>query len=69
MAGGGVRGGQKYGKTDATGEEVIENKVSVPDFNATIAYALGLPLDHIVHSPSGRPFTVADKGKPITAIF
>jgi len=69
MAGGGVRGGQKYGKTDATGEEVIENKVSVPDFNATIAYALGLPLDHIVHSPSGRPFTVADKGKPVTAIF
>jgi len=69
MAGGGVRGGQKYGKTDATGEEVIENKVTVPDFNATIAYALGLPLDHIVHSPSGRPFTVADKGKPVTAIF
>ncbi len=69
MAGGGIRGGQKYGKTDAGGEEVIENKVSVPDFNATIAYALGLPLDHIVHSPSGRPFTVADKGKPVTAIF
>lgn len=69
MAGGGIRGGQKYGKTDATGEEVVENKVSVPDFNATIAYALGLPLDHIVHSPSGRPFTVADKGKPVTAIF
>jgi hypothetical protein len=69
LAGGGVHGGQKYGKTDATGEEVVENKVSVPDFNATIAYALGLPLDHIVHSPSGRPFTVADKGKPITALF
>ncbi|MBI3856599.1 MAG: DUF1501 domain-containing protein [Planctomycetes bacterium] len=69
MAGGGIRGGQKYGKTDATGEEVVENKVSVPDFNATIAYALGLPLDHIVHSPSGRPFTVADKGKPVTALF
>jgi uncharacterized protein (DUF1501 family) len=69
LAGGGVQGGRKFGKTDATGEEVIENKLSVPDFNATIAYALGLPLDHIVHSPSGRPFTVADKGKPVTALF
>jgi len=69
MAGGGIKGGLKYGKTDATGEEVIEGKMSVPDFNATIAYGLGLPLDHIVHSPSGRPFTVADKGKPVTELF
>jgi uncharacterized protein (DUF1501 family) len=69
MAGGGIKGGLKYGKTDATGEEVIEGKMSVPDFNATIAYGLGLPLDHIVHSPSGRPFTVADKGKPVTDLF
>ena len=69
LAGGGVRGGQKYGKTDATGSEIIENPVSVPDFNATIAYALGLPLDHTVYSASGRPFTVADKGQPVTALF
>jgi len=69
MAGGGIQGGRKYGKTDATGEEVVEGKMSVPDFNATIAYGLGLPLDHIVHSPSGRPFTVADKGKPVTDLF
>jgi hypothetical protein len=69
MAGGGIKGGLKYGKTDATGEEVVEGKMSVPDFNATIAYGLGLPLDHVVHSPSGRPFTVADKGKPVTDLF
>ena len=35
------------------------------DFNATIAYALELPLD----SPAGRPFTAARMGKPITALF
>ncbi len=69
LAGGGIKGGQTYGKTDATGEEVIENKVSPEDFNATIAYALGLPLDHVLYSPSKRPFTVAHKGKPITQIF
>lgn len=69
LAGGGIKGGRKYGKTDADGREVVENKVSVPDFNATIAYAVGLPLEQVVHSPSGRPFTVADKGKPVTALF
>jgi hypothetical protein len=41
----------------------------VPDFNATIAYALGLPLDQIVYSASKRPFTVADKGQPIMSLF
>ena len=66
--GGGVQGGQIYGKTDK-GIEVTENKVSIPDFNATIAYALGLPLDTVIYSPSKRPFTVADKGQPLTAIF
>jgi len=69
LAGGGIKGGQKYGKTDAEGKEVVENKVNVPDFNATIGHAVGLPLEHVVHSPSGRPFKVADKGKPITALF
>lgn len=69
LAGGGIKGGRTYGKTDPTGREVVENKVTVPDFNATIAYALGLPLEHRVISPSGRPFTVADKGKPVTALF
>ncbi|MEE2886880.1 MAG: DUF1501 domain-containing protein [Planctomycetota bacterium] len=69
MAGGGIVGGQKYGKTDARGAEVIENPVAVQDFNATIAYALGLPLDFIIHSPSGRPFQVAHKGKPVRALF
>lgn len=69
LAGGGVQGGRTYGKTDAEGREVIEDKVLVPDFNATIAYALGLDTDKILHSPSGRPFQIAHKGKPITSIF
>jgi hypothetical protein len=69
LAGGGIKGGQAYGKTDARGEEVVENRLEVPDFNATIAYALGLPLAKIITSPSRRPFTVAHKGKPATSIF
>ena len=30
---------------------------------------LGLPLEQIVHSPTMRPFTVANKGKPVTSLF
>jgi hypothetical protein len=69
IAGGGIKGGQAYGSTDKTGEEVEENFTEVPEFNATIANALGLPLRKIVHSPSKRPFTVADKHDPITELF
>jgi hypothetical protein len=69
MAGGGISGGQVFGKTDESGMNIVENGVSVPDFNATIAYALGLPLEERIYSGNGRPFTVADKGQPVTSIF
>ena len=69
LAGGGIRGGQVFGATDEKGFAVAEKQVTVPDFNATIAYALGLPLDQVLYSPSKRPFTVADKGKPVTELF
>jgi len=69
LAGGGIRGGQVWGATDEEGREVIENKVEIPDFNATIAYTLGLPLDEIVFSPTRRPFTLSDKGNPITRLM
>jgi hypothetical protein len=68
MWGGGIKGGQTYGSTDR-GIEVKDNKITVPDFNATIAFALGLPLDTVLYSPTKRPFTVADKGQPITSLF
>jgi hypothetical protein len=69
LAGGGIRGGMKYGSTDKDGAQVAEDKVSPPDLNATIAFALGLPLDQVVYSPSKRPFTVADKGQPLVQLF
>jgi uncharacterized protein (DUF1501 family) len=69
LAGGGIRGGQVFGATDERGDKVAAGAVSIPDFNATIGYALGLPLDTVVYSPSKRPFTVADKGKPVAQLF
>lgn len=68
MWGGGLKGGQVYGKTDR-GIEVVEDKIGVPDLNATIGYAVGLPLDQVIYSPTKRPFTVADHGQPLTQLF
>jgi hypothetical protein len=69
VAGGGMKGGFVFGRTDKEGREIEEGEVKIPDFNATIAQALGLPLDKKIMSPSDRPFTVADKGVPLTALF
>jgi uncharacterized protein (DUF1501 family) len=69
LAGGGIVGGAVHGSTDASGREVAEEEVSIPQFNATIAHALGLPGDHVTLSPERRPFTVANKAKPILKLF
>jgi hypothetical protein len=42
MAGGGVKGGMTLGATDELGLAAVENKVSVPDWHATILHLLGL---------------------------
>lgn len=69
LAGGGIKGGLKYGSTDDEGREVSEDVVTVPDFNATIATTMGIDLKKKTYSPSDRPFTVADKGQPIESLF
>jgi uncharacterized protein (DUF1501 family) len=70
MAGGGTKGGYVHGETDATGSTVVKDKVSAPDFNASIGHALGLPYDKVIHSASKRPFSMANRGgKPILDLF
>lgn len=69
LAGGGVKGGYVHGATNEQGTEVVKNSVSIPDFNATIAQAIGLPQEEVIMSESGRPFTVAHKGKAISEVF
>jgi arylsulfatase A-like enzyme len=53
MAGGGVRGGLTYGKTDDFGHKVVENPVSVHDFHATILHLLGLHHQQLFYPRSG----------------
>ncbi len=70
LAGAGIKGGTVYGETDETAENVITEKTSAADFNATIAAAMGLPHDQVVFSPAKRPFKMGGKnGKPIQDIL
>lgn len=69
LAGGGVKGGQVYGKSDEKAFRVAENGVGPADLNATIAHALGLPLKKEVFSATKRPFKVAHDGTPILSLF
>lgn len=69
LAGAGIRGGQVYGKSDKRGHGVEADGVSPADLNATIATALGLPLEEIVMSPTNRPFKVAHDGTPVKKLL
>ena len=76
LAGGGVQGGRVYGETDDRGHAVKKDPVTVLDFNATIAHAMGLPLhEALAPAAGGQRFSIAgkdtqpDKGKPIAALF
>jgi hypothetical protein len=69
LAGGGVNAGVKWGKTTPGGEEVDDKSMFPEDFNATIAYGLGVAVDRVVMSPSLRPFKVAHHGQPETRLF
>ena len=60
MAGGGVRGGMAYGQTDEYGYYVAENKVTMPDFHATILHLLGLG-SRAPHLPPRRPRLSPDR--------
>ena len=53
MAGGGVKGGTTYGRTDDFGHKVVENPVSVHDFHATMLHLLGLHHQKLFFTRSG----------------
>jgi len=69
LCGAGVRGGAIYGKSDAKGASPDEDAVGVEDFNATIASAMGLPLDKEFFAPNGRPFRICNEGEPIRKLL
>lgn len=68
LAGGGVRGGQVYGASDAIAAYPRDNPVSPEDLLATIYHAMGIAPDADIRDREGRPVRICD-GRPVTALF
>src|SRR5262249_43023417 len=60
LAGGGVRGGMVYGRTDEYGREVVEDPVRLFDFHATILHCLGFDHERLTFRHAGRDFRLTD---------
>ena len=60
MAGGGIRGGQVYGSSDATGAFPKSQPCGPPDVHATVFHALGISPRAEIRDMLGRPFPVSD---------
>jgi hypothetical protein len=53
MAGAGIKAGTTYGATDELGMAAVEDRVSVPDWHATILHLLGLHNDQLFVEQNG----------------
>jgi len=69
MAGGGVKGGTKYGETDEIGFRAAVDRVSVHDLHATILHLMGLDHKKLTYRHNGRDFRLTDvAGNVVKAI-
>jgi len=60
LAGGGVKPGIRYGKTDDYGYYAIEDKVHIHDLHATLLHLLGLDHEKLTYHYAGRDFRLTD---------
>src|SRR4051812_3056734 len=60
LAGGGVKGGITYGKTDDIGAKVAEDEVHVHDFHATVLHLLGFDHEKLTYRHAGRDYRLTD---------
>jgi hypothetical protein len=60
MAGGGIKGGVTYGKTDELGYNAVEDVVHVHDLHATLLHLLGIDHKKLTFKFQGRDFRLTD---------
>ncbi|MFO0179315.1 MAG: DUF1501 domain-containing protein, partial [Planctomyces sp.] len=70
MAGGGVRGGMRYGASDEYGYYAAENPMHIHDVHATLLHLLGMDHERLTYRYAGRDFRLTDvAGKVHHGIF
>jgi uncharacterized protein (DUF1501 family) len=60
LAGGGVKPGISYGKTDDFSYNIVENPVEVHDLHATMLHQLGLDHEKTIYRHQGRDYRLTD---------
>ena len=60
LAGGGIRGGMSYGRTDDYSVNVVEKPLENHDLNATILHLMGIDHERLVYPYQGRDFRLTD---------
>jgi hypothetical protein len=63
LAGGGIKGGQTYGSSNATASEPEENALTVEDWATTIYHCIGIKGDKELMAPGDRPIEIVKGGK------
>jgi len=70
MAGGGVKGGLRFGATDDFGHEAVTDKVHIHDWHATILHLLGLNHEKLTYRHAGRDMRLTEvKGSVVKGIL
>jgi len=60
MAGAGVKGGYRYGKTDEFGYYAVENRMTIHDLHATMLHMMGIDHEKLTYHYAGRDFRLTD---------
>jgi hypothetical protein len=68
LAGGGVKGGQVIGATNAFGEIPVDRPISPPDLAFTILTLLGVDPARELLAPGGRPMKILNEGSFIAGL-
>jgi hypothetical protein len=61
MAGGGIRGGMAFGKTDEFGHRAVENIVTPNDFQATVMRLFGIDHEHVTYPHNSQEQIITAK--------
>jgi RNA polymerase sigma factor (sigma-70 family) len=70
LAGGGIKGGQAIGATNADGAGIADRRVTLPEFHATIYAALGIDSTKQNQSNTGQPIRYVDgSAEPIAELL
>ncbi|QDV50024.1 DUF1501 domain-containing protein [Gimesia fumaroli] len=67
LAGGGVKGGMTFGKTDEFGHRAVENVVTPNDFQATIMRLFGLDYKELLYLHNGQEQIITN-GRPAKVV-